>query len=165
MTHIGTLRDYRFAEVDEAADDIRGAKVYGMDDEKLGKIDDVIFDHATGAIRYVVVDTGGWLSSKKFIVRRTNSASRHNTKTTSRSTSLASKSNSSRPTTNLRWNRTRSGTTTKGAIARNGNRVRSCTAWQPIATLPPPRSSRSTPVRELLPTLKAWMKPLRTSLP
>jgi len=68
MTHIGTLRDYRFADVDEATDDIRGAKVYGVDDEKLGKVDDVIFDHATGTIRYVVIDTGGWLSSRKFIV-------------------------------------------------------------------------------------------------
>jgi uncharacterized protein YrrD len=49
-------------------DDIRGSKLYGLNDEKLGKIDDVIFDHRTGEIRYVVVDTGGWLSSKKFIV-------------------------------------------------------------------------------------------------
>ena len=32
--------------------------MYGLDDEKLGKVDDVIFDHATGSIRYVVVDTG-----------------------------------------------------------------------------------------------------------
>ena len=68
MAHLGTLRDYRFSDIDNATDDIRGAKVYGLNDEKLGKIDDVIFDHATGAIRYVVVDTGGWLSSKKFIV-------------------------------------------------------------------------------------------------
>jgi uncharacterized protein YrrD len=49
-------------------DDIRGSKLYGLNDEKLGKIDDVIFDHRTGEIRYVVVDTGGWLASKKFIV-------------------------------------------------------------------------------------------------
>ena len=42
--------------------------MYGLNNEKLGKIDDVIFDHSTGQIRYVVVDTGGWLSSKKFIV-------------------------------------------------------------------------------------------------
>lgn len=28
----------------------------------------MIFDHSSGAIRYVVVDTGGWLSSKKFII-------------------------------------------------------------------------------------------------
>ena len=42
--------------------------LYGADDDKLGKIDDVIFDHATGTIQYAVVDTGGWLSSKKFLV-------------------------------------------------------------------------------------------------
>jgi len=68
MPHYGTLRDYHFTDVDEATDDIRGAKVYGLNDEKLGKIDDVIFDHSTGDIRYVVVDTGGLLSSRKFIV-------------------------------------------------------------------------------------------------
>jgi len=59
------LRDYRFTD---ASEDIRGAKLYGLDDEKLGKIDDVIFDFSSGLIRYVVVDTGGWLTTKKFIV-------------------------------------------------------------------------------------------------
>jgi sporulation protein YlmC with PRC-barrel domain len=68
MAHYGTLRDYRFSDTDAVANDIRGSRLYGLDDEKLGKIDDVIFDHTTGNIRYVVVDTGGWLSSKKFIV-------------------------------------------------------------------------------------------------
>jgi hypothetical protein len=68
MSHLGTLRDYRFSDVNESADDVRGSKVYGPNDEKLGKIDDVIFEQATGTIQYVVVDTGGWLSSKKFIV-------------------------------------------------------------------------------------------------
>jgi sporulation protein YlmC with PRC-barrel domain len=65
MAQSGMLRDYRFTE---AAEDIRGSHLYGLNDEKLGKIDDVIFDHGTGTIRYVVVDTGGWLSTKKFIV-------------------------------------------------------------------------------------------------
>ena len=65
MANYGMLRNYRFTDESE---DIRGAKVYGLDDEKLGKIDDVIFDHTTGLIRYVVVDTGGWLKTKKFIV-------------------------------------------------------------------------------------------------
>ena len=65
MANYGMLRNYRFTD---AAEDIRGAKLYGLDDEKLGKIDDVIFDHSEGTIRYVVVDTGGWLSTKKFIV-------------------------------------------------------------------------------------------------
>jgi len=68
MAHYGTLGDYRFSDTEEAASDIRGAKVYGPDNEQLGKIDDVVFDRATGAIVYVVIDTGGWLSSNKFIV-------------------------------------------------------------------------------------------------
>jgi sporulation protein YlmC with PRC-barrel domain len=68
MSHLGTLRDYRFSNVDEATDDVRGSKVYGFNNEKLGKVDDVIFDHASGQIQYVVIDTGGWLSSKKFLV-------------------------------------------------------------------------------------------------
>jgi sporulation protein YlmC with PRC-barrel domain len=65
MAQQGMLRDYRFTE---AAEDVRGSKLYGRNDEKLGKIDDVIFDHSSGSIGYVVVDTGGWLSTKKFIV-------------------------------------------------------------------------------------------------
>lgn len=65
MANYGMLRNYRFTDT---AEDIRGAKLYGLNDEKLGKIDDVIFDHSEGTIRYVVVDTGGWLSTKKFIV-------------------------------------------------------------------------------------------------
>jgi hypothetical protein len=76
MARYGTLGDYRFADVQEAALDIRGANIYGPadqvhgheKDQKLGEIDDVVFDEATGAIVFIVVDTGGWLSSKKFIV-------------------------------------------------------------------------------------------------
>lgn len=65
MAHYGILKG---ASVTEAGEDIRGSHLYGVGDEKLGKIDDVIFDHASGDIRYVVVDTGGWLKSHKFIV-------------------------------------------------------------------------------------------------
>lgn len=65
MAHYGTLKD---APVVKSGEDIRGTHLYGLNDDKLGKIDDVIFDHSNGDIRYVVVDTGGWLHSKKFIV-------------------------------------------------------------------------------------------------
>lgn len=65
MAHYGILRD---ATVAESAEDIRGSHLYGVNDEKLGKIDDVVFDHSSGDIRYVVVDTGGWLHSNKFLV-------------------------------------------------------------------------------------------------
>lgn len=65
MAHLGTLRDFRF---EDQADDIRGAALYGRGDERLGKIQDVIFDHSSGNLKYAVVDTGGWLSSKQFLV-------------------------------------------------------------------------------------------------
>ena len=65
MAQHGMLREYRFTE---GMEDIRGSKLYGLNDEKLGQIDDVIFDYSTGLIRYIVVDTGGWLTAKKFIV-------------------------------------------------------------------------------------------------
>jgi PRC-barrel domain len=68
MARYGTLGDYRFSDTQEAALDIRGAKLYGPKDQKLGDIDDVVFDEATGAIVFVVVDTGGWLTSNKFVV-------------------------------------------------------------------------------------------------
>jgi PRC-barrel domain len=72
MAHYGLLGGY---QLHENAEDIRGAALYGHDEdgaeEKLGKIDDVIFDHATGDISYVVVDTGGWLRTKQFILPAT----------------------------------------------------------------------------------------------
>jgi PRC-barrel domain len=78
MPHYGLLGDYRFEDLG-TEEDIRGAHVYGRDDDKLGKIDDVIFDHASGSIRYVVVDTGGWFSNKKFLVppHRLHSSAEH----------------------------------------------------------------------------------------
>jgi PRC-barrel domain len=65
MPHYGLLGNYIS---DDPAKDIRGRTLYGTNDEKLGKIADVIFDHSTGDIAYIVVDTGGWLRSNKFIL-------------------------------------------------------------------------------------------------
>ncbi len=65
MAHIGTLRDFKFKG---DVDDIRGADLYGRGNERLGKVSDVVFDHAGGTIQYLVVDTGGWLKSNKFLV-------------------------------------------------------------------------------------------------
>ncbi len=65
MPHFRTLRDYQF---ENRQDDIRDADLYDVEGDKLGSIDDVIFDHGTGEIRYVVVDTGGLLSHDRFIV-------------------------------------------------------------------------------------------------
>ncbi|HZD95405.1 MAG TPA: PRC-barrel domain-containing protein [Candidatus Sulfotelmatobacter sp.] len=64
MPHFGILREYKFEEVD----DVRGAEVYGVNDEKLGTIDDVIFDHSTGEIRYIILKAGGLLSRKRVMI-------------------------------------------------------------------------------------------------
>jgi sporulation protein YlmC with PRC-barrel domain len=67
MPHYGLLGDFRF-EDPIATEDLRGSKIYGRNDEKLGTLEDVIFDHATGRIEYVVVDAGGWFTHKKFLI-------------------------------------------------------------------------------------------------
>jgi len=54
MAHYGSLGGQNFGR---RVDDIRGANIYGADDEKIGKLDDVVFDHATMEIEYVVVDS------------------------------------------------------------------------------------------------------------
>jgi len=63
--HFGLLNDYKFADQGR---EIRGTLLYGEDNEKLGTIHDVIFDHETGTIKYAVIDTGGWLHHKYFLV-------------------------------------------------------------------------------------------------
>lgn len=65
MAHYATLQSYKFQDEDS---DLRGAELYGTGDEKLGTIEDVIIDHRDGFIRYAVVDTGGWLHHRRFMV-------------------------------------------------------------------------------------------------
>ena len=55
MAHYGMLRDYSFTA---DADDIRGADLYASDG-KIGGVKDVIFNHETGDIRYLVADVKG----------------------------------------------------------------------------------------------------------
>lgn len=68
MAHYGMLQTYRFSD---DVDDVRGANLYGYTGKKLGTIDDVIFDHASGTIQYAVVDTGG-RENRKFLVPATS---------------------------------------------------------------------------------------------
>jgi len=55
MAHYATLHDYHFTD---DVDDIRGSNLYSADNKKLGKVVDVVFDHSTGEIRYLVADIG-----------------------------------------------------------------------------------------------------------
>lgn len=58
MAHYGRLGIQRMPD---DIHDIRGTTVRGLDGEKLGNVKDVIFDHDTMTINYVVVDSDGWL--------------------------------------------------------------------------------------------------------
>ncbi|MGH9645063.1 MAG: PRC-barrel domain-containing protein, partial [Terriglobales bacterium] len=65
MIHNGSLGTQAASE---ETDDIRGTEVRGTDNTKLGEVDDVIFDHETMEIRYVIVDGGGWLKGNTFLI-------------------------------------------------------------------------------------------------
>lgn len=65
MTHFGSLGTQR---VSDDVRDIRGAIVRGSDGTKFGTIVDVVFDHDTMEIRYLVVDSGGWLGTGSFLL-------------------------------------------------------------------------------------------------
>ena len=48
-------------------EDIRGSNVYGLNEEKLGTVEDALIDDRTGHLRYLLVDAG-WLRSRRFLL-------------------------------------------------------------------------------------------------
>jgi sporulation protein YlmC with PRC-barrel domain len=64
MPHYSTLGTRKLGNVA----DVRGTAVYGQRNEELGTIDDVIFDHATGEIRYVVLISSAEQSHRKVLL-------------------------------------------------------------------------------------------------
>ena len=65
MDHYGSLETL---PVSGDVHDVRGTTVRGSDGEKLGNVDDAIVDHDTMEIRYLVVDSGGWLEAGTFLL-------------------------------------------------------------------------------------------------
>src|ERR1700722_18529974 len=65
MAHNGTLGT---EPVSDEIPDIRGTGVPGPDGAVLGTVDDVIFDHDIMEIRYLVVNSGGWLDAGTFLL-------------------------------------------------------------------------------------------------
>ncbi len=50
-----------------SVDEVRGYGIRATDDE-LGSVEDFLLDDQTWSLRYLVVDTGGWLSGRKVLV-------------------------------------------------------------------------------------------------
>ena|ERR1700740_3005536 len=103
MAHFGRLGSYRFAE---DVGDIRAANVYGRDGEKLGKIDDVIFDHDTMEVQYVVVDSGGWFEAGRFLLPADRMSAKELHKDDFSADATKEPVKSSRGITKNRWTRT-----------------------------------------------------------
>ena len=64
MPHYSTLGTRKLGNVA----DVRGSAVHGRSNEELGTIDDVIFDHETGEISYVVLISGAEQSYRKVLL-------------------------------------------------------------------------------------------------
>jgi uncharacterized protein YrrD len=65
MTHNGSVGTQL---VPVEIHDIRGTTVRGEDNNTLGEVIDVIVDHDTMEIRYLVVDSQGWLDAESFLL-------------------------------------------------------------------------------------------------
>jgi len=65
MTHYGSVATQ---VITDEIRDIRGTSVRGADGTKLGEVTDVIVDHETMKIQYLVVDSEGWLEAGTFLL-------------------------------------------------------------------------------------------------
>lgn len=63
-----TYPDYRDVFSDDSLSHLDDYSVYVDDDDKVGSVEDGLFDDATGQFRYLVVDTGVWIFGKKVLL-------------------------------------------------------------------------------------------------
>ena len=66
-TYASRLRYLDAVDVDASVVDFDGLDVRGREGEQLGGVDGFIVDLATGRVLYVVVDSGGWFRSRRFL--------------------------------------------------------------------------------------------------
>lgn len=71
MSQLVRLQDIQATQHDVLGTDYYspvGKTVYGIEGQKIGKIDDALVDAAAGRVRYLIVDVGGWFISKEVLV-------------------------------------------------------------------------------------------------
>ena len=71
MSQLIRLRDIQATHRDLIGDDYydpTGKTAFGVNEEKIGKIEGALVEDTTGRIRYLIVDAGGWFSSKEVLV-------------------------------------------------------------------------------------------------
>jgi PRC-barrel domain protein len=67
-SYASRLRYLDADDVDDSVVDFDGLTVCGRDGEKLGAVDGFIVDLASGRVLYIVVDSGGWFRSRRFLL-------------------------------------------------------------------------------------------------
>ena len=67
-TYASRLRYLDADDVDDGVVDFDGLDVIGADDAKLGDVDGFVVDSTTGRVLFTVVDSGGWLTSRRFLL-------------------------------------------------------------------------------------------------
>lgn len=67
-TYASRLRYLDADDVDDSIVDFDGLAVRGLDESKLGEVDGFLVDPASGRVLFTVVDSGGWFSSRRFLV-------------------------------------------------------------------------------------------------
>ena len=71
MSQLIRLKDIQATHRDLIGDDYYDPThktAYGVIEEKIGKIEGALVEDTTGRIRYLIVDAGGWFSSKEVLV-------------------------------------------------------------------------------------------------
>jgi hypothetical protein len=66
-SYASRLRYLDADDVDSSVVDFDGLDVCGRDGEKLGAVDGFIVDLASSRVLYVVIDSGGWFRSRRFL--------------------------------------------------------------------------------------------------
>src|SRR5699024_5937015 len=71
MSQLIRLKDIQATHRDLIGDDYydpTGKTAFGVHEEKIGKVEGALVEDITGRIRYLIVDVGGWFSSKEVLV-------------------------------------------------------------------------------------------------
>jgi PRC-barrel domain len=68
VTYASRLRYLDAEDVDDAVVDYDGLDVYGRDGNKIGDVDGFIVDQDATRVNYVVVDSGGWFTSRRLLL-------------------------------------------------------------------------------------------------
>lgn len=63
-----TYPDYRNTFSDNNLSHLDDYSVYAQDEDKVGTVEDGLFDDTTGRFRYLIVDTGVWIFGKKVLL-------------------------------------------------------------------------------------------------